>query len=147
MPTPQYFSEAYETQADSPAPVESGLYSCGSAYYAPEQYICYGNFLCPIVEDEPSLQCGDACYLESLYTCDQGVLVSLDEGRGADSDEPATATETEPSGDDSSASTSTSGADEAASSDVGFAMDGTSSEDLSDKTNKLFGDDDSYSAS
>ncbi|KAL8845824.1 MAG: hypothetical protein Q9221_009044 [Calogaya cf. arnoldii] len=151
MPTPQDISEP-ETQGDGPAPVESGLYSCGSAYYAPDQYVCYGDFLCPIVGDETSIQCGDACYLESLYTCDQGTLVSLDQATGADGGETATETETETSGDDSSESTSTSDTDEPATSDVGSASDETSEGNNADNPNTdnpytRYGDDDSSSTS
>ncbi|KAI4246410.1 MAG: hypothetical protein L6R42_009919, partial [Xanthoria sp. 1 TBL-2021] len=87
MPTPQgSFGEA-ETQGDGPAPVDSGVFPCGQAYYAPDQYICYGDFLCPILDGEPTLQCGGACYLESLYSCDeQGTLVSLFENNVTDDD-------------------------------------------------------------
>ncbi|KAL8750693.1 MAG: hypothetical protein Q9199_006903 [Rusavskia elegans] len=134
MPTPHdSFSEA-ETQGDGPAPVDSGLFPCGPAYYAPDQYICYGDFLCPILDGEPTLQCGGACYLETLYSCDeQGTLVSLSENditddsgetatvdgedptqTGADSSEPTSSGI--PSGDDDTSSSSDSSSDSSGSS-------------------------------
>ncbi|KAL8922144.1 MAG: hypothetical protein Q9208_005339 [Pyrenodesmia sp. 3 TL-2023] len=62
------------------SPSAFGLLPCGPSYYAPDQYICYADFLCPILDGTPTLRCSSACYLESLYTCDEGALVSLSEG-------------------------------------------------------------------
>ncbi|KAF7186258.1 hypothetical protein HII31_12333 [Pseudocercospora fuligena] len=39
------------------------------------QYTCYdGDFLCPVLEGKPTLQCGPDCYLPEMYSCDQGKL-------------------------------------------------------------------------
>ncbi|KAL8827144.1 MAG: hypothetical protein Q9170_007133 [Blastenia crenularia] len=60
-------------------PPASSLVSCGEAFYAPDQYTCYDDLLCPVLEGVPTLPCGDACYLSSLYVCNEGVLESMDE--------------------------------------------------------------------
>ncbi len=64
----------------------SGLQACGDAFYHPSsvsllaqdfseradpsaQYTCYeSNFLCPIIDGEPTLKCGDSCYLPNMYS-------------------------------------------------------------------------------
>ena len=34
-----------------------------------EQYTCYDtDFLCPVLNDEPTLRCGLDCYLPSMYS-------------------------------------------------------------------------------
>lgn len=40
------------------------------------QYTCYdGDFLCPILNSEPTLRCGEDCYLPEMYSCSNGELV------------------------------------------------------------------------
>jgi len=66
---------------------------CGAAPYYPDQvhhpqtppplssntrkkYTCYTDFLCPIIRGVPTLQCGNACYLPTSYSCSaSGALV------------------------------------------------------------------------
>ncbi|GIZ41013.1 hypothetical protein CKM354_000433000 [Cercospora kikuchii] len=67
----------------SAAPAETGsgdtaaeLLSCGEAYYYASKYTCYdGDFLCPILNGEPTLRCGPDCYLPENYSCSEGKLV------------------------------------------------------------------------
>lgn len=41
-----------------------------------DQYTCYdGDFLCPILDSEPTLRCGPDCYLPSMYSCSADELV------------------------------------------------------------------------
>ena len=79
-------------------PVDENLLPCGEAYYYADQvcnsysphevverrllvnetaqYTCYDtDFLCPILDGEPTLRCGPDCYLPSMYSCDDGELV------------------------------------------------------------------------
>lgn len=52
------------------------LKACGDAYYYPSRYTCYdGDFLCPILDNGPTLRCGPDCYLPSMYSCSDGHLV------------------------------------------------------------------------
>ncbi|CAK1355986.1 unnamed protein product [Cercospora beticola] len=52
------------------------LLSCGEAYYYASKYTCYdGDFLCPILNGEPTLRCGPDCYLPENYSCSNGKLV------------------------------------------------------------------------
>ena len=73
---------------------DAQLKACGDAYYYPskvrpvdididhegllivDKYTCYdGDFLCPILSGEPTLRCGPACYLPSMYSCSDDHLV------------------------------------------------------------------------
>lgn len=45
------------------------LKPCGLAFYDPANYTCYGTFLCPILDGEPTLKCGQDCYLPEQYSC------------------------------------------------------------------------------
>ncbi|RFU24505.1 hypothetical protein B7463_g11833, partial [Scytalidium lignicola] len=52
------------------------LLPCGEAFYYMSKYTCYdGNFLCPVLNDEPTLRCGPDCYLPEMYSCSNGHLV------------------------------------------------------------------------
>lgn len=53
----------------------AGLLPCGDAFYHPDQYDCYGSFLCPIIDGTPTLKCGRDCYLPSRYSCSDDHLV------------------------------------------------------------------------
>ncbi|KAF8192251.1 carbohydrate binding-domain-containing protein [Mycena galopus ATCC 62051] len=47
--------------------VAEDLASCGSSNYYPSQYDCFdGNFLCPIINGDAYIKCGNACYSESI---------------------------------------------------------------------------------
>ncbi|KAK5727059.1 hypothetical protein LTR15_002951 [Elasticomyces elasticus] len=60
----------------APPPVDPNLKPCGEAYYLESQYTCYdGNFLCPVLDGEPTLRCGPACYSTMMYGCNDGELV------------------------------------------------------------------------
>ncbi|EMD00635.1 hypothetical protein BAUCODRAFT_62475 [Baudoinia panamericana UAMH 10762] len=60
----------------APPPVDSRLQPCGNAYYLPTQYTCYDtDFLCPVLNGVPTLQCGPDCYNPSTYRCSNGRLV------------------------------------------------------------------------
>ncbi|KAK5733387.1 hypothetical protein LTR17_009759 [Elasticomyces elasticus] len=60
----------------APPPVDLKLKPCGEAYYLESQYTCYdGNFLCPVLDGEPTLRCGPACYSTTMYGCSDGELV------------------------------------------------------------------------
>ncbi|KAJ7766220.1 carbohydrate binding-domain-containing protein [Mycena metata] len=49
--------------------VAADLESCGSANYDPTQYTCYDNtLLCPIVNGDKYLACGNDCYSASQYS-------------------------------------------------------------------------------
>ncbi|KAL8845660.1 MAG: hypothetical protein Q9221_009177, partial [Calogaya cf. arnoldii] len=74
IPTPQ-FSTASTSRNGPP----SGLLPCGSAFYTLGEYVCYGDVLCPVLSGAATSECGGACYQQSLYRCDQGVLVSFEE--------------------------------------------------------------------
>ncbi|GAB7358057.1 hypothetical protein MBLNU230_g0219t1 [Neophaeotheca triangularis] len=54
------------------APSSYALEACGEALYQPLKYTCYdGDFLCPVLEGEPTLRCGPDCYLPSEYSCNE----------------------------------------------------------------------------
>ncbi|KAF2721495.1 carbohydrate-binding module family 52 protein [Polychaeton citri CBS 116435] len=78
-PITTYMMALWATSIAAAAP-NSGLKKCGSAYYDPSQYTCYGSKvgqLCPIFNGIPDKLCGNACYSEYMYTCDNGVLRTL----------------------------------------------------------------------
>ncbi|KAJ6492089.1 carbohydrate binding-domain-containing protein [Mycena sanguinolenta] len=55
--------------------VAQNLDSCGSSNYYPSQYTCFdGDFLCPIVNGDRYIRCGNACYSTSLYSCSDTTL-------------------------------------------------------------------------
>ncbi|KIK57080.1 carbohydrate-binding module family 52 protein [Collybiopsis luxurians FD-317 M1] len=44
------------------------LEDCGDAQFYPDQYVCLdGDFLCPFIDGNATLRCGDACYPPSQY--------------------------------------------------------------------------------
>jgi hypothetical protein len=50
-------------------PAEADLWPCGEAFYLKSKYTCYdGNFLCPVLRDEPTLRCNEDCYLPEMYS-------------------------------------------------------------------------------
>ncbi|KAJ7194384.1 carbohydrate binding-domain-containing protein [Mycena pura] len=52
------------------------LQSCGSSQYYPSQYNCFDDsFLCPILNGNIYLRCGDACYSTAEYSCSNNTLV------------------------------------------------------------------------
>ena len=52
------------------------LLPCGDAQYLESMYTCYDtDFLCPVVDGTPTLRCGGACYLPSMYSCEDSELV------------------------------------------------------------------------
>ncbi|KAJ7075560.1 carbohydrate binding-domain-containing protein [Mycena belliarum] len=54
------------------------LASCGISRYYPSQYTCFDdNFLCPIVNGDRFIRCGDACYTTALYSCSNTTLAPL----------------------------------------------------------------------
>ncbi|KAF7354091.1 hypothetical protein MVEN_01096500 [Mycena venus] len=55
--------------------VAEDLLTCGPSNYFPSQYTCFDDtFLCPIVNGDRYLRCGDACYSTSLYSCSNTTL-------------------------------------------------------------------------
>ncbi|KAF8202603.1 carbohydrate binding-domain-containing protein [Mycena galopus ATCC 62051] len=51
------------------------LLSCGDSNYYPSQYTCFDDdFLCPIINGTICIQCGNACYTNTQYSCSNGVL-------------------------------------------------------------------------
>jgi hypothetical protein len=60
----------------APPPADTRLLPCNDAYYLPSQYTCYdGDFLCPVLDGEPTLRCGPACYRPEMYGCSDGELI------------------------------------------------------------------------
>ncbi|KAJ7038673.1 hypothetical protein C8F04DRAFT_1255597 [Mycena alexandri] len=73
-----------------------GLPTCGPAQYDPsqvlpflfnmldgltdEQYTCYDNLLCPIVNGDRYERCGTDCYSPSKYSCIDGFLYPIEFG-------------------------------------------------------------------
>merc|ERR1712093_15759 len=65
------------------------LQACGDAFYSPSEYTCYdSDFLCPVLDGEPTLRCGPDCYLPENYSCSEGRLVFAPSS--ADSGSPTT---------------------------------------------------------
>ncbi|KAJ6486965.1 carbohydrate binding-domain-containing protein [Mycena sanguinolenta] len=56
--------------------VAEKLLTCGLAgNYYPSQYTCFDyDFLCPIINGTVYIQCGNACYSNSQYSCSNGVI-------------------------------------------------------------------------
>ncbi|KAE9398032.1 hypothetical protein BT96DRAFT_43836 [Gymnopus androsaceus JB14] len=49
--------------------------SCGSSMYFPSQYTCFDdNFLCPILNGNIYIACGDTCYSTTQYSCSNTTL-------------------------------------------------------------------------
>ncbi|KAB5515184.1 glycogen debranching enzyme [Coniochaeta sp. 2T2.1] len=54
------------------------LFACGDAFYSKSKYTCYdGDFLCPVLDGQPTLRCNEDCYLPSMYGCDDNHLVQV----------------------------------------------------------------------
>ncbi|KAE9386369.1 hypothetical protein BT96DRAFT_540011 [Gymnopus androsaceus JB14] len=54
------------------------LEACGDAQFYPSQYICLdGNFLCPFMNGDSTLRCGNACYLIDQYSCTNDALIPV----------------------------------------------------------------------
>ncbi|KAK0120403.1 hypothetical protein ONS96_010618 [Cadophora gregata f. sp. sojae] len=52
------------------------LEPCGDAFYLKSKYTCYDtDFLCPVINGEPTLRCGPDCYLPEMYSCTDNHLV------------------------------------------------------------------------
>lgn len=57
-------------------PANPNLLSCGDAWYLSTQYTCYnGDFFCPVIDSQPTLQYGSACYNPEMYGCGNDELV------------------------------------------------------------------------
>ncbi|KAJ7751412.1 carbohydrate binding-domain-containing protein [Mycena metata] len=51
------------------------LQSCGRSNYDPSQYTCFDDdFLCPIVNGDVLIRCGEACYSTSRFSCSNFTL-------------------------------------------------------------------------
>ncbi|KAJ7896123.1 carbohydrate binding-domain-containing protein [Mycena leptocephala] len=51
------------------------LQSCGGSNYFPSQYTCFDDdFLCPIINGDIYIRCGEACYSTSQYSCSNTTL-------------------------------------------------------------------------
>ena len=59
-----------------------GLLPCGDAFYEADKYTCYDTFLCPIIEGVATKKCAEDCYLESLYTCENEELQTIEGAAG-----------------------------------------------------------------
>ncbi|RYP77001.1 hypothetical protein DL770_007116 [Monosporascus sp. CRB-9-2] len=45
------------------------LEACGDTFYIKAKYTCYeGKFLCPVLNDKPTLKCSQDCYLPEMYS-------------------------------------------------------------------------------
>ncbi|KAG4438564.1 hypothetical protein IFR05_005939 [Cadophora sp. M221] len=52
------------------------LQACGDAFYSTSKYTCYdSDFLCPVLNGQPTLRCGPDCYLPDMYSCSNDHLV------------------------------------------------------------------------
>ncbi|RPA97256.1 hypothetical protein L873DRAFT_1691613 [Choiromyces venosus 120613-1] len=50
---------------------------CGTQPYYTENYTCYGNLLCPIINNVIYQPCGPACFNPANYGCVNGQLVPV----------------------------------------------------------------------
>lgn len=56
------------------------LYTCNGAPYAPLNYTCYDDQLCPVINGRTQGECRGACYDPALYGCTNNILVRVHAG-------------------------------------------------------------------
>ncbi|KAJ6070117.1 hypothetical protein N7499_012004 [Penicillium canescens] len=103
-----YDRNQYTCYSDLLCPVLDGIRTlrCAAQCYLESMYTCYDEQkLCPVINGDPTLACGSDCYLPSEYSCDASKLVQIPHDNNPD--QSASGTATNSNGDISSSPSST----------------------------------------